>query len=234
MTETVNESGSWPRRRARAAATRAQILRAATGLFLVHGYAATTMPAIAAAAGVSRATVFNSVGGKAAVLKASYDVAVVGDGEPVPIFQRPEMQAMFAEPNPERTLVLYAAIIAGIGERISGLYEVFRAAAGADPEIAALWRQIQTERLIGATQFVTMLRAKAPLRPGLDPATAADIVWVHIDNGIYHRFVHERGWSPERFQAWFADTLNAQLFGRSVAPVAGPQPSPRPTRGNAR
>ena len=230
MTEIVNESGPWPRRRARAAVTRAQILRAATGLFLVHGYATTTMPAIAAGAGVSRATVFNSVGGKAAVLKASYDVAVVGDGEPVPIYQRPEMQAMFAEPNPERTLVLYAAIIAGIGQRISGLYEVFRAAAGADPEIATLWQQIQAERLTGATQFVTMLRAKAPLRPGLDPAAAADIVWVHIDNGIYHRFVHGRGWSPERFQAWFAETLSAQLLDRSDTPVAGPQPSSRPTR----
>jgi AcrR family transcriptional regulator len=234
MTEIVNEPGPWPRRRARAAVTRAQILRAATELFLVHGHAATTMPAIATAAGVSRATVFNSVGGKAAVLKASYDVAVVGDGEPVPIFQRPEMQAMFAEPNPERTLELYAAIIAGIGERISGLYEVFRAAAGADPEIATLWQQIQAERLTGATQFVTMLRAKAPLRPGLDPAAAADIVWVHIDNGIYHRFVHERGWSPKRFQAWFAETLSAQLFGRSVVRAAGPAPSPRPTRGSER
>jgi len=178
--------------------------------------------------------VFNSVGGKAAVLKASYDVAVVGDGEPVPIFQRPEMQAMFAEPNPQRTLELYAAIIAGIGGRISGLYEVFRAAAGADPEIATLWQQIQAERQVGATQFVTMLRAKAPLRPGLVAAAAADIVWVHIDNGIYHRFVHERGWSPEQFQAWFADTLSAQLLGRSGFPVAGPEPSPRRTRGRER
>ena len=104
------------------------------------------MPAIAAAAGVSRATVFNSVGSKAVVLKASYDVAVVGDGAPVPIFQRPEMKAMFAEPDPRRTLELYAEIIAGIGERISGLYEVCRAAAEADPAIARLWDRIQAAR----------------------------------------------------------------------------------------
>ena len=213
MTDDVNEPALWPRRQARAAVTRAQILRAATGLFLADGYTATTMPAIAAAAGVSRATVFNSVGNKAAVLKASYDVAVVGDGAPAPIFRRPEMKAMFEEPDPRRTLELYAQIIAAIGERISGLYEVFRAAAGADPEIATLWEQIQDERLVGATHFVAMLTAKAPLRPALSHVAAADIIWVLIDNGIYHRFVRERGWSRDQFEAWFADTLEAQLLG---------------------
>lgn len=213
MTEDVNEPALWPRRRARAAVTRAQILRAATELFLADGYTATTMPAIASAAGVSRATVFNSVGSKAAVLKASYDVAIVGDSAPVPIFQRPDMKAMFSEPDPRRTLDLYAEIISGIGERISGLYEVFRAAAGADPEIATLWDQIQEERLTGATHFAAMLAAKSPLRPDLSQIAAADIIWVHIDNGIYHRFVRERGWSRDRFTAWFADTLSAQLLG---------------------
>lgn len=212
MTDGVNEAAPWPRRRARAAATRAQILRAAAELFLADGYTATTMPAIAAASGVTRATVFNSVGNKPAVLKAAYDVAVVGDSAAVPIFQRPEMTAMFEEPDPRRTLELYAEIIAGIGERISGLYEVFRAAAAADPVISTVWDQIQAERLVGATHFVTMLAAKSPLRPGLSHIAAADIIWVHIDNGIYHRFVRERGWSRDRFEAWFADTLDAQLL----------------------
>ncbi len=192
--------------------TRAQILRAATELFLADGYTATTMPAIATAAGVTRATVFNSVGSKAEVLKAAYDVAVVGDSAPVPIFQRREMMAMFEEPDPQRTLELYAEIIAGIGERISGLYEVFRAAATADPVISAVWEQIQRERLIGATYFVSMLASKGPLRDGLSLDAAADIVWVHIDNGIYHRFVRERGWPRDQFEAWFATTLDAQLL----------------------
>lgn len=212
MSESVNEPTTWPRRRARAAMTRAQILRAATELFLADGYTATTMPAIATAAGVTRATVFNSVGSKAEVLKAAYDVAVVGDSAPAPIFQRREMMAMFEEPDPQRTLELYAEIIAGIGERISGLYEVFRAAATADPVISAVWEQIQRERLIGATYFVSMLASKGPLRDGLSLDAAADIVWVHIDNGIYHRFVRERGWPRDQFEAWFATTLDAQLL----------------------
>lgn len=212
MTESVNGPSPWPRRRARARATRARVVRAATTLFLDRGYTATTMPAIAEAAGVTRATVFNSVGGKAQVLKACYDVAVVGDDESEPLFRRPEMEAMFAEPDAQRTLERYARIIAGVGRRISGLYEVFRLASGADPEVRQLWEEIQRERLVGATHFVRMLAGKAPLRSDLSAEEAADIVWVHIDNGLYHRLVAERGWSHERFGEWFVRTLRAQLL----------------------
>ena len=59
--------------------TRRAIVTAAHDLFLAQGYAATTIDAIAAAAHVSRRTVFNSVGGKAALLKLAWDWAVVGD-----------------------------------------------------------------------------------------------------------------------------------------------------------
>ena len=219
MTESVN--GSWPRRTARARETRAAILRAATRLFVDQGYTATTMPAIAKAASVTRATVFNSVGGKAQVLKACYDIAVVGDDEHLPLFRRPEMEAMFAEPDAGRTLERYAQIIAGVGRRIGGLYEVFRLASGADPEARQLWEEIQRERLVGATHFVRMLAAKASLRSDLSAQEAADLVWVHIDNGLYVRLVTERGWSHERFERWFARTLRAQLLeegGDQMAP----------------
>lgn len=213
MNDSVKTAPSWPRRSARAQATRAAIITAAGAQFVQHGYTATTMPAIAAAAGVTRATVFNSVGGKAQVLKACYDVAVVGDDENRPLFQRPEMEAMFAEPDPHRTLEFYARIIGGVGERISALFEVFRLASGADPEVRRLWEDIQHERLIGAQHFVTMLAAKAPLRGDLTPEEAADIVWVHIDNGLYQRLVAERGWTRRRFEDWFARTLAVQLLG---------------------
>ena len=220
MTESVN--GSWPRRRARARATRVAIVSAAGRLFTEQGYTATTMPAIAEAAEVTRATVFNSVGGKAQVLKACYDIAVVGDDEHLPLFRRPEMEAMFAEPDAGRTLEHYARIIAGVGRRIGDLYEVFRLASGADPEVRKLWEEIQRERLLGATHFVRMLAAKAPLRSDLSVEEAADIVWVHIDNGLYRRLVSERGWSHEQFERWFERTLRTQLLEQSGDHLAPP------------
>jgi AcrR family transcriptional regulator len=208
----VNEQTEWPLRRAKAAATRRVIIDAGSLLFIEHGYAGASIQAIADAAGVSRATVFNSVGGKAALLKAAYDVATVGDDEPVPLPQRPDWVAARLEPDQRRFIRLYAALIADIGERLARIYEVFRAAAMSDAEVGALWREIQGERLKGAGGFVGLLREKGPLRKGLDQTAAADIVWALIDASLYHRLVIERGWTRAQFQTWLQHTLEAQLL----------------------
>ncbi|MDQ1680522.1 MAG: hypothetical protein QOI42_1381 [Frankiaceae bacterium] len=202
----------WPVRRAKAAATRLAIIRAASGLFVADGYAGTSVQAVADGAGVSRATVFNSVGGKAQLLKAAYDIATVGDDEPIPLPQRPELIAVRDEPDPRHSISLYAAVIAAIGERLSAIYEVFRAASISDREIHALWQEIQHQRLQGARGFVTILSTKTPLREGLDPDIAGDVVWTLIDASLYHRLCADRGWSRTQFESWLAATLDAQLL----------------------
>ena len=134
----VNEQMEWPLRRAKAAVTRLAVIDAASRLFVSDGYAGTSIQAIADEAGVSRATVFNSVGGKAALLKACYDIATVGDDEPIPLPQRADATAARLEPDPRRSINLYAAMIANIGERLAPIYEVFRAAATSLVLVAAL------------------------------------------------------------------------------------------------
>ena len=91
-------------RGAHAQSTRAAVIAAAGRLFTEQGYAATSIDEIAAAAGVSRATVFTSVGGKATLLKTALDVAIVGDDEPVPLPERPRSKAIRAEPIRGSTL----------------------------------------------------------------------------------------------------------------------------------
>ena len=85
----VANSHAFPLRTKKAARTRRAVIAAAERLFVQHGYVSTSVQAIADAAGVSRATVFNSVGGKPALLRACYDIATVGDDQPVPLPQRP-------------------------------------------------------------------------------------------------------------------------------------------------
>ena len=208
----VNEETAWPLRRAKAAATRLAVIDAASRVFVRDGYAGASVQDIADAAGVSRATVFNAVGGKAALLKAAYDVATVGDDEPIPLPQRPEAIAARLEPDPRRSIAIYAGMIAGIGERLARIYEVFRAAAASDPEIAAYWKEIQAERLKGARGFVGLLRPKGPLREGLDEDLAGDVVWALIDASLYHRLAVERGWTTVQFQEWLRATLESQLL----------------------
>jgi AcrR family transcriptional regulator len=213
MMSAVNEQQpEWPLRRAKAAATRLAVIEAARRCFVDAGYAGATVQAIADAAGVSRATVFNAVGGKAALLKAAYDVATVGDDEPVPIPQRPAAVATRLEPDPRRAIAIYAGMIADIGERLAPIYEVFRAASLSDPEVRALWQEIQRERLKGARGFVAIIGAKDPLRADLDEAAAADAVWALMDASLYHRLAIERGWPKERFRAWLQAAFETQLL----------------------
>jgi AcrR family transcriptional regulator len=203
---------TFPRRQAKATRTRQAVIEAAERLFIAHGYGSTSVQDVADAAGVSRATVFNSVGGKAALLRACYDVATVGDDDPAPLPQRPAMLAVREAHDARRSIDLYAEVIAGIDKRLSGTYEVFRAAAGTDPEIRAQWDQIQAERLAGSRRFVRILAAKGGLRPDLDPEEAGDVVWAYIDASLYQRLVAERGWSSARFQAWLKQSLTDYLL----------------------
>src|SRR6478672_10547771 len=76
------------RRQEQARRTRAAVLDAARRQFLDAGYAATTMAGVAAGAGVSVETVYKAFANKPGLVKAVFDVAVVGDDEPVPLMQR--------------------------------------------------------------------------------------------------------------------------------------------------
>src|SRR5438309_1063179 len=111
-----------PLRQSQAESTRVAIIEAGARLFIAHGYVSTSMDEIAAAAGVSRATVFTSVGGKAAILKAAYDIAIVGDDEPVALPQRPWAIAVRNEPDPERMIDGYAAMITQVSGRVAPIY----------------------------------------------------------------------------------------------------------------
>ena len=201
-----------PLREAGARATRAAIVTAATRLFIELGYAATSVDAIADAAGVSRATVFATFGGKAAILKAAYDVALVGDDEPVPLADRPRSKVVQAEPDAGRLLEGYAEILTEISGRLAPIYEAVRGGASADPEAREVWEKIQTERRIGGANVVRLLTARRALRKDLDREIAGDLVWVLNDPGLYFMLVHRRRWSPVRFRGWLAETLKAQLL----------------------
>jgi AcrR family transcriptional regulator len=212
MNLAVNTEDPWPIRRAKARTTRAGIIEAAGELFVELGYLGTSIQAIADRAGVSRATVFNSVGGKLHLLRAAYDVATVGDDEPIPLPQRGEARAVLNEPDQLKAVGLYAAMVTGVSERLVGIYEAFRSAAGVDPEVRDQWAQIQGERLGGAHGFVRILRTKGPLKKGLHAKRAGDVVWTLIDASLYQRLVVERGWTSKEFERWLAGRMATELL----------------------
>lgn len=189
------------------------VIAAASRLFATRGYVATSMDDVALEAGVSRATVFNAVGGKGQLLKTAVDVAIVGDDDPASLPERQRSREIRAEPDPRRYLERYAEFVAEANGRVAPIAEAMRAAAGADEDARLVWRKHQTERRIGAANVVADVANKGRLRKGLSHDDAADIVWVLIDPTLYAQLVLERRWDPARFREWIAQTLKSQLLG---------------------
>jgi len=220
MTTPVKKPYKSTLRAAQARATRRAIVDAAARLFIQHGYGATTIDAIAEAAGVSRKTVFTSVGGKTEALKLAIDWALVGDDEPVPMLERPHVKAMQDEPDARRILVSHARHVRQSAARTAPLYAVIEGAAGLDAGVRALAEDGRAQRIRGMRVMAQVLADRGALKPGLTPAEAADVLWLLMDPGVYHRLVIEQGWEPDRYQDWLADAFISLLIPAGYQPGA--------------
>jgi AcrR family transcriptional regulator len=200
------------RRQEKARQTRRRILAAAHRLFVEHGYVATTMKTIATEAGVALPTVELLFRTKVGVLKDVVDVAIAGDDVPIPIAERPAAAEARAERDQRRILTLQAHFVRELTERFAPIYEVVRNAASSDPEITALWQQMQANRLVGARQFARLLASRGPLGAGVDEEVAADIIWTLHDPTFFLDLVTQRGWTPEQYERWLVHLLRSSLL----------------------
>lgn len=206
-----------PLRADQARLTRSAIISAAADLFAEKGYVSVSLDAVAEAAGVSRATVFGSVGGKAVLLKEAYRQAfarAAGGGDvAMPLVERPRSREVRSLPTAAEYLSGYAALSTAISAHMAGVYKAIGEAARADAEVQALWETINEERRRGAATIVADVKVRVSLRVGLDAEMAADIVWVLNDPGLFHTLVHRCGWSEPLFEAWLSHILIAELLG---------------------
>jgi AcrR family transcriptional regulator len=199
-------------RQARAAQTRAAVLFAARTAFLENGYAATTVPQVAAAAGVSVETVYKAFGNKPGLVKAVFDVAMAGDDEPIPFLQREFVQRNLAEPDPRNKLQAYGEHLTAITPRTHPVLLVVRDAAVSDPAAAEVWEKLQTERLTGMTAFATHLQHDGHLRADVTVDHARDVLWTHNSVELWDLLVRQRGWTSEEFGSWVGEQLIAALL----------------------
>ena len=138
-------------REEQAALTRWRILDAAHRVVLRNGYVATTMVAIAKEAHVSRETVYKAFRSKPELIKRVYDVALVGDEEPIPLRDRAAYRAMVEDPAADGKLRRYAAIVREIYHRLGPLLGVLLIAArSGEPELLGFLEQTDRESLQGA------------------------------------------------------------------------------------
>ena len=190
--------------------TRDKILDAARELFTERGYAATPMTAIADRAGVALDTVYASVGRKPELARLLIETAISGTDQAIPAEQRDYVRAIRAAPDADTKISIYAAAVAAIAPRLAPVLAIIQQAARDEPELARLWAEIAERRAANMRRFVADLATAAPLR--LDPDEAADIVWATNSPELYQLLVGQRGWPPQRYERFLADTWRRLLL----------------------
>ena len=225
MTGSEGKSRAYDgRSRARQAReTRRRIVEAAARRFEREGYAATSVAASAAEAGVAEPTVYATLRSKANVLRAVIDLTVRGDDAAAPLAERAGWRAMARIGDPRERLAAFARLHRGICEREAAVFAQLEAAAGADAEATAMLAEHDRRRYATQTRVARGLRRRGELDPGLSVRAAADVVWTLASERTYLALVRDRGWEPEGYERWLAQQLVAALLppGRRISGPAG-------------
>jgi AcrR family transcriptional regulator len=193
------------RRREQARQNRGRIIHASEQLFLRDGYSATTVQAIAVAAGVSPDTIYKAFGGKPGLIRAIRDHALQGKG-PIPAERRSDA-IQEHESDPHVIIKAWGDLVAELAPRGCPILLLIRDAAASDPEVRALRDELDAERLKRMTTNARRLRDAGHLRHGISLAGAADILWTYSSPELYELLVLRRGWTPKRYGRYVADAM---------------------------
>jgi AcrR family transcriptional regulator len=189
------------------------MVEAAYRQFVEHGFGV-PLTIIAKDAGVAVQTLYFTFHTKTELLRATLELAVLGDDQQLAPHQRSWMEELQAEPDQRKALKLLVSGTHPMFERVAPLVGIFRSG---DPDVAALWEHAQQLRLDGYRQHVIpALAKKGRLRRGLDLGAATDVLFVLLSPLVYNEFVLGRRWSTARWQAWIAETLAEALFAPAV------------------
>lgn len=193
-------------------ATRLRILRAAGDLILAGGYAQMTIAELARTAGVSVQTVYNSVGGKAEVVKAVYDTMLAGDANSDPMSDRPEFQAMTESVDLDSWAAAYAVWTSTIFQQVGPLLAALLAhGPGGDPVLEQLVATMDAERHTGNGHALRGPADRSLLPHLTSMQQTIDSVWVLTAPEVYDRLVHRSGWTVAAYESWLATQLRAAL-----------------------
>lgn len=195
------------RRRAAAARTRERMLAAARREFAERGFPATTVEAIAEAAGVSPQTFYNAFGSKRGALFALLD-EMPAAADPAAL-----ATALAEAPDASRQLALLVDFRLRLYAAALDVLEAVRAAATHDPDVAAVWSEGEDRRKRNHQKLLSSWHARGDLRAGLTRKRADDALWAMTGPDVYRLFVVERGWKRETFRNWLVDLLARELFG---------------------
>jgi AcrR family transcriptional regulator len=193
-------------RERRAQLTRDEILRAARRLFAERGYARTNVRDIAAAAGVSAQTVYDSIGSKQELVSRLNDL--IDDEAGVAAITR----AAAGSDDPREVAATSARVTRSILEHCADILHALVTGAAAEAELAAALTEGQRRHVEGAGWVVGLLRELDALDPALDPDEAADTLAAVSDFRFALVLRDSYDWSLDKIEEWIAATSRTLLL----------------------
>jgi AcrR family transcriptional regulator len=195
-------------RKEKAEATRRRIVEAALKAFVERGYAATTVDSVAADAGVAVQTVYFVFRTKGDLLQAVYEHLVLGPDRTPPHLST-WWRAVEAEPDVEQAVSL---LVEGTTELLDRAAPLVRTVLG-DETAREGYDFNEALRRDGNEVLIRILVAKHPLRPGVTPQRARDILLLLTGPQIYVQMTRDMKWSRAEVGDWMVTSVLQQLFG---------------------
>ena len=184
------------------------------------GYGATTIRAVANAAGVSVPTVELVFGTKPQLLQAAISFAIRGDAEPVRMLEREwALRAKAAGPVAD-FLAIVGRVLIDAAQRSAGLVVAAFEAARMDESMRALGEQLRAQRAETAAWIVDGLIERASLRAEITRDRAIDTVWLLMDPHGFCALTQDRGWTARQFGRWFTDSVWRLLLAEDESAAA--------------
>lgn len=205
MVRTVKRSYRSESRDAGASRTRARVLEAGKYLFSRKGIDATTIAQIAERAGVAEATVYSTVKSKSGLLRELMHDAIFGAR-----FQAAQAR-LVGVTDPVRRIALTAHVARAIYEGESAELSLLMKASAFSSELRKTQQSFEALRRDMQRERIEALFEAGRARRGLDKDTAIAVLWMFTGRDVYHKLVHESGWSPDKFQDWLERTLLESL-----------------------
>ena len=177
---------------------------------------ATTIGAIADAAGVSPETIYKAFGGKPGLVRAIWMQGLEGAG-PVPAEQRSDA-IRAAEHDPRSLIRTWGRFTSEVAPRVAPIVLLIRDAAASDVRMAELLAEVDEQRLRRMETNARTLFERGDLRHDVTLESARDVMWTYTAPELYELLVIRRGWSAERFGTLAAEQMIAALLPPEAAP----------------
>ena len=199
-------------RRARALHKQRAIVAAAERLFMRDGFQATTIPAVAAEAGVSQETIYKTFGSKTGLVRAIRERGLAGEG---PVHAERRSNALQKEErDPRRVIEGWGQLTTEVAPKVMPILLLVAAGATTDAEMARLQQELDLARLTRMRRNARTLARAGHLRAGIRQRQAADLLWACSSPELYDLLVCRRGWALTRYARFIVDVMIAGLLPR--------------------